>query len=502
MSTGVLAYLLIVSAFCTTIFVVSFPLLINAEQNTSTRIYIAGISTALVTSLLTFLFISVKTESFFFEDQNSYLKIYPVITGILVPLAIYLQPLFLRSTRKKISRLVWLILAVLIIHRLGQVWYFWDPKLAEIFFTSHPNLTILKPSLEFIVPAIWLAYESTKILTKTDHLIVQIIKQLSILGSIVGIILMLLIFYKVNLLSENLSKVYIQDQILQFRIFRGSWYCLFQIFTCFYWVSLYSKQAVTQRENQQKVANLLVEKDELIRNLSNKNILIEAGGLSAGLAHELNQYLARIEINSGEVIEYLKHPQMSAKELETALKNIRYANRSAANLVISLKKLFQSGSGDFVQVEVDRLVHEVISLYQDRVSKSKIQMVVSLNSGMIIPVWDVLIRQAVANLMANAIEALDSTEQSNKQIQIESQSTADGHYLLSITDNGPGIDPEKIQHLFNLFFSSKSSGSGIGLWLTNYIIERHQGKLHFVNLPNQTGVQFTLMIPMSRDKVA
>ncbi|WP_071467380.1 ATP-binding protein [Polynucleobacter asymbioticus] len=66
---------------------------------------------------------------------------------------------------------------------------------------------------------------------------------------------------------------------------------------------------------------------------------------------------------------------------------------------------------------------------------------------------------------------------------------------------GAGIRPEQANKLFSLFASSKSSGTGIGLWLSHYIAERHQGSLTFQNLPNHGGVTFSLDIPPGKKSV-
>jgi two-component system NtrC family sensor kinase len=101
----------------------------------------------------------------------------------------------------------------------------------------------------------------------------------------------------------------------------------------------------------------------------------------------------------------------------------------------------------------------------------------------------------VANLISNAIEALDSLDRNDKTIHIETKYDDKGWYRLCVTDNGLGIKPEQEDKLFSLFASSKPSGTGIGLWLSYYIAERHQGTLSFENLPNQGGVTFSMSIP-------
>ena len=105
-------------------------------------------------------------------------------------------------------------------------------------------------------------------------------------------------------------------------------------------------------------------------------------------------------------------------------------------------------------------------------------------------------RQVVANLISNAIDSLDSLVKNNKEICIKSEIVEKGQYRFSVTDNGFGVNPEYADKLFSLFVSSKSSGTGVGLWLSRHIIERHQGSLTYQNLPGNGGVSFIVSIPM------
>ena len=116
-----------------------------------------------------------------------------------------------------------------------------------------------------------------------------------------------------------------------------------QLLILMHWMENFSHNAIKVKTRDKQIQDLLLEKDLLIENLSNKNALVETGALSAGLAHEFNQLLARIELNSGEVLDKINRPNVNLEELKFSMGNILKANHSAANLIISLKKLFQSG---------------------------------------------------------------------------------------------------------------------------------------------------------------
>jgi signal transduction histidine kinase len=128
--------------------------------------------------------------------------------------------------------------------------------------------------------------------------------------------------------------------------------------------------------------------------------------------------------------------------------------------------------------------------------KSAVSIKLDLQAQKPIITRDSLMRQVVANLISNAIEALDLLDRDNKMIHIESSYDENGWYRLYVTDNGVGVKPENADRLFELFVSSKSSGTGVGLWLSRHIVERHQGSLSYRNLPGDGGVSFIVSIPM------
>jgi hypothetical protein len=195
------------------------------------------------------------------------------------------------------------------------------------------------------------------------------------------------------------------------------------------------------------------------------------------------------------VLDKINRLDVNLDDLKSSMGNILKANHSAAQLIISLKKLFQSGKDSTASTNLDKLVEEVTSLYADRARKSAIVITLDLQAEEPVIAWDSLMRQVVANLIANAIEALDTLDRDDKAIHIETKYDEKGCCQLCVTDNGLGIKSEQAHKLFSLFTSSKSSGTGIGLWLSHYIAERHQGTLSFENLPNHGGVTFTMTIP-------
>jgi signal transduction histidine kinase len=432
---------------------------------------------------------NLEPYRFFEELPDSVFKRMFFIGYFLFGLSMLCQPLYFRALRKKVSKkfvlasLGCLILFFVAVFMVGKSGNYLDRSLYVYIFI----LCLLS----------WILVETNISNKQFPTIWFNLIRSTSWTFIGIFIVWMAIIFvtnrqgYFLGFTLHDISQFDISSRVL-----RGSLFLFLQLLILMHWMENFSHNAIKVKARDKQIQDLLLEKDVLIENLSNKNALVETGALSAGLAHEFNQFLARIELNSGEVLDKINRPDVNLEEIKFSMSNIIKANHSAANLIISLKKLFQSGKDVPLAINLDALVEEVASLYVERARKSGILIKLDLQASKSIFVWDSLMRQAVANLISNAIEALDLIDRDNKIIRIESGYDEKGWHRFSVTDNGFGIKPEYENKLFELFVSSKSSGTGVGLWLSRHIIERHQGLLTYQNLPDKSGVSFIVSIPM------
>ena len=261
----------------------------------------------------------------------------------------------------------------------------------------------------------------------------------------------------------------------------------------FYWIQNYSTQAITLKKNEKQVVELVAEKDPLIQNLINANTLVRTGALAAGVSHELNQFLARIQLDVEAVKIYVSEKEDDAKTLKV-LNRVLAANKSAAALILNLKKLSIRQDEDMKRCELDQVVRSVLELYLDRAKQSNISCELKLYANVRVLLRESLMRQVIANLVSNAIEALDLTGRSDKKIVIETQLEG-GRWTLRVEDNATGIRPENAHKIFSLFATSKNEGTGIGLWLSRFIVEQHGGYMRFSNVEPE-GVVFWVDMPV------
>jgi signal transduction histidine kinase len=104
----------------------------------------------------------------------------------------------------------------------------------------------------------------------------------------------------------------------------------------------------------------------------------------------------------------------------------------------------------------------------------------------------------VLNLILNAVEAMGSLEEGVRELSITTKHEAGG-VLIAVGDSGPGIDPEHLDRVFEAFYTTKSSGVGMGLSICRSIIHAHGGRLWAsANEPRGASFQFTLLSEETR----
>ena len=263
----------------------------------------------------------------------------------------------------------------------------------------------------------------------------------------------------------------------------------------FHWTSQGARASLKYKLDNERITALLQEKDVLIQNLLRANVLVESGALSAGLSHELNQYLSVIQVNSELAIHAL-HEGDQPEAVEPYLEQVIKSNQLAAMLISSLKRFFSKSEELPKPCSMDALISEVAVLYRDRLKKSKIELTLDLRASEKITLWGSLMRQVIANLLINAIEALDLISRPNKRIEIRSQ-ISEGKLQVSVFDNGQGINEQRAGEVFSLFHTTKNHGTGLGLWLSQHIVEKHRGLISAINLLGESGgVEFRITIPL------
>jgi signal transduction histidine kinase len=147
-------------------------------------------------------------------------------------------------------------------------------------------------------------------------------------------------------------------------------------------------------------------------------------------------------------------------------------------------------------VDLNHLVREVCSFLEFETEKMDLTISLELAPGEIpIDVDLVQIEQVLLNLVRNALDALQDVPADRRRLAIRTWLT-DGAAALAVEDTGHGIPRERMQHLFDPFFTTKETGMGMGLPISQTIVENHGGEI-WAHAPEGEGAVFYVRLPLA-----
>jgi two-component system, NtrC family, sensor kinase len=232
------------------------------------------------------------------------------------------------------------------------------------------------------------------------------------------------------------------------------------------------------------------------------------GELVAGIAHEINNPLAfalshlDTALRALEPIETALKPGESPaasphwdkmkrrmSEMDIGLKRIR-------DLVVKLRTFSRLDGDERGLVSVKECVDSVITILGHRL-EDRVTIQTDLGDPDIIECYPGLLNQAIMNLIANSIDAIEG----RGTIMVASGGLSSERYRIAVTDTGPGIPPALRQRIFEPFFTTKAvgAGTGLGLSITYSIVEKHGGTLT-VDCPPTGGTTMTIELPLPERK--
>jgi C4-dicarboxylate-specific signal transduction histidine kinase len=230
-------------------------------------------------------------------------------------------------------------------------------------------------------------------------------------------------------------------------------------------------------------------------NLARVSRVTTMGELTASLAHEIKQPIAAAVTNARTCLRWLGRDQPDVAEgREAAARIIKDVTR-ASDIISSISVMFKKGALQRQAVDVNELIREMIVLLRSEASRYSISIRAELAEHLPKVMADrVQLQQVFMNLMLNGIDAMKELT-GRGELTIKSE-TGDGHLLISVSDTGVGLAPEQAEQVFKAFFTTKDSGTGMGLPISRSIIESHGGRL-WANGNSICGATFCFTMPTS-----
>ena len=218
------------------------------------------------------------------------------------------------------------------------------------------------------------------------------------------------------------------------------------------------------------------------------------GELSASIAHELNQPIAGV-VSSGDACwRWLASQPPNVDRAKRSLEHIiRDADR-ASKVVERVRRLVKNTPPQIAAVSVTEALREVIVLTRSEIEQNQIRLETHLADDLP-QVWAdrIQLQQVCLNLIVNAIESVKNLRGGPRDLLVRAETDPSGGVLFTISDTGVGLDSEKMEQIFDPFYTTKPEGMGMGLAISRSIIEALGGRLWASNNATQgANFQFTL----------
>ena len=223
------------------------------------------------------------------------------------------------------------------------------------------------------------------------------------------------------------------------------------------------------------------------------------GGLTASLAHELNQPLTAVQTTAQAARRFLAAKTPDLGKLKAAIDDVIQDNARAAETIRNVRALFQRDEVQMSPVDLRQMLYDVERIVRaDAANKNVIlQLDVPTALPTVIGNRTQLI-EALMNLVLNAFDSICENAGEPRGVELRASQPETGRIRVSVRDSGKGIEPEVMPRLFDAFFTTKPKGLGLGLAIVRSIIETHGGRLWATRNPDR-GATFEFDLPVKAD---
>jgi signal transduction histidine kinase len=216
----------------------------------------------------------------------------------------------------------------------------------------------------------------------------------------------------------------------------------------------------------------------------------------ASIAHEVNQPLTAMVTNASAGLRWLTNETPNLDKARANMKSIVSAGHRASEVIGSIRQMFKKGDQEKAPLDVNALIRDVLALVLSELRANQIAVQTTLDDTLPnVRCNRVQLQQVILNLIMNAVDAMNSVTSRQRVLRLRSAIDGSAGVLVSVEDSGPGIDPKNIDRIFDSFFTTKSQGTGLGLFLCRSIIEDHGGRIWVTSAGPDHGAVFNFVLP-------
>jgi PAS domain S-box-containing protein len=248
---------------------------------------------------------------------------------------------------------------------------------------------------------------------------------------------------------------------------------------------------ITERKDAEEERERL---RQLQFDLAHINRVTTMGELTASLAHEIKQPISAAIIDAQTCGEWLARDKPEIEEARNTVSRIVQDVTRASDIINRIRFLFKKGETHRELIDVNEVIREMIVLLHSEAGGHSIAIHTELATDLPpISADRVQLQQVFMNLMLNAIDAMKERGGAG-ELMIKSQHNSGNQLLISVSDNGPGLPPDRADKIFDAFFTTKPQGTGMGLSISRSIIEAHGGRL-WATANSAQGATFQFTLP-------
>jgi PAS domain S-box-containing protein len=249
---------------------------------------------------------------------------------------------------------------------------------------------------------------------------------------------------------------------------------------------------VTERKRAQDEHERL---RQLETDLAHMNRLSMMGELTASLAHEVKQPIAAARMDASTALRFLDGGPAALGKVREALGRIVGDAGRAGDIIDRIRDHIKKAPPRKGHFDLNKSINEVIALAEGAITTNGVSVRTRLAEALLPVQGDrVQLQQVVLNLILNAVEAMSTVEAGPRELSIGTEQTQTGGVLVFVRDSGPGIDPDHLHRVFQAFYTTKSSGVGMGLSICRSIIDAHGGRL-WAEMNASRGAVFRFTLP-------
>lgn len=217
--------------------------------------------------------------------------------------------------------------------------------------------------------------------------------------------------------------------------------------------------------------------------------MVALGRMAAALAHEINNPLQAIQSHVELVMDFPLPPAQQAEFLGV----VRAEMTRLTEIVQRVLDFSRPSLAPRQPVGVDELIQRTLALASKQLQRHAVEVVTALDGEPTVAVGRDQMVQVFLNLVINAVEAIGQ----HGHIEIHS-SRDDGHAVIAFANDGPPIATEDLPHVFEPFYTTKNDGTGLGLAVSQNLIEQYDGGITVANRDDAQGVVFTVRLPLAQ----